>query len=903
MAEPIDQNTIQTYDTYTIKIDNDRDHDIPLNAFYLVPYLKNDNNEKSKYSNSNIIPIKNKTYFTLGDLNFDVTINVEDHLMTADEFVNRVLFVKYPSIRDHEKITRLLSILPCTKAIYLGVLCILLNSGEYQDDGEDPILDRMQFLADLRDLKQIDVYNFVLDELLKMINNKNPINAEDYYPKIEYEQLNTPYDLSNTSIVSAGVEYQIGNNYNNIIKIKSNRFDLDQNAIASAKESFINIERIYASQIGENKPIVKSEIINTDDENVQARLLTITDFPSSILAVSNNVITNITQHCVITLPKGLTIYYPVYQNDAMSYRSSETVRKSYYSTELTEDINLVPGASIAITKIRAISIYGNIRILNLGNVVQQITIRQMPINWDSELTDDLNNKYLEKKTANTYVIKNIDNIRVLESNKDEHSVTNTSKSLKMVIPKGQKFLITGEKTVQILRSRIVKSIVTVAVTVFVTITSFIKNFWGVLTGKKTITEARTEYKQEVTERVEHWIESQISYLSKNYELADDITLLPGETKIIPTPDEDDAKTYTSKICFVNNTQVNIFKNYVADDQIQYSTDINITANIIDDPRTLADNIVIDSNTDNVTLSVPMEFTNSSENKRFELADGQITFRKENVNIANKYSNYTNILTKKKEKSTFTYILKKIGIALGINNQIDADSIVISDANVNDLPFKGDSSNRLYFEYVTNEDGQRVYGLAKTANGISQNSGVNVVTTYGRISESNNFGLTKKQKIEIQCNKIQFETLMRNYIIKQVRSLTENKNVIAGLEENVIYHINKINITPDLTVFLESNSLSKNNYENTMKDIDFLLDSRNSDIVFKIGNDYVIEYSGGITTSTDTDKSWNGGWVGLLVPNYNYSFTKIIKPVNVTSKYALDVSDMNLYYYNGIIYVK
>ena len=177
-ATPIVQHTICKYETYAIVNDNEK---IPMNPRYLLPILKADERLIRSYDGDVIESVLDQTYFTLGDQDFKVSIEVVEKEVTADEFFNNYILPN-GNYKNVEDLMKLISIASCSKGLLLSVYYMLYYSDEQE-------IINLSFLDKINTMNECDLYDIVLNTMEKLVLLENPIKYQDYIPTIEVDQM------------------------------------------------------------------------------------------------------------------------------------------------------------------------------------------------------------------------------------------------------------------------------------------------------------------------------------------------------------------------------------------------------------------------------------------------------------------------------------------------------------------------------------------------------------------------------------------------------------------------------------------------------------------------------------------------------------------------------------------
>ena len=177
-ATPIVQHTICKYETYAIINDNEK---IPMNPRYLLPILKADERLIRSYDGDVIESVLDQTYFTLGDQDFKVSIEVVEKEVTADDFFNNYILPN-GNYKNVEDLMKLISIASCSKGLLLSVYYMLYYSDEQE-------IINLSFLDKINTMNECDLYDIVLNTMEELVLLENPIKYQDYIPTIEVDQM------------------------------------------------------------------------------------------------------------------------------------------------------------------------------------------------------------------------------------------------------------------------------------------------------------------------------------------------------------------------------------------------------------------------------------------------------------------------------------------------------------------------------------------------------------------------------------------------------------------------------------------------------------------------------------------------------------------------------------------
>ena len=177
-ATPIVQHTICKYETYAIINDNEK---IPMNPRYLLPILKADERLIRSYDGDVIESVLDQTYFTLGDQDFKVSIEVVEKEVTSDDFFNNYILPN-GNYKNVEDLMKLISIASCSKGLLLSVYYMLYYSDEQE-------IINLSFLDNINTMNECDLYDIVLNTMEKLVLLENPIKYQDYIPTIEVDQM------------------------------------------------------------------------------------------------------------------------------------------------------------------------------------------------------------------------------------------------------------------------------------------------------------------------------------------------------------------------------------------------------------------------------------------------------------------------------------------------------------------------------------------------------------------------------------------------------------------------------------------------------------------------------------------------------------------------------------------
>jgi len=879
MATPIKQHTIETYNIYSIVYGNDESTrtKIPMDPRYLIPLLKNDERLIAAYRDDITKSIENYQYASIGELNLTLTVNVVDNEMSIEDFINNVLFTRY-DYDNYDSIVKLLSIAACTKALLLSTLFVLY----YGDYTANEDLINLKFLDYIEDDKEFSLYNYILTQLNSLLTTVNPVQAADYIPTIEVTEID---NFTSSSLEKFGCELSNcvyvnqPSVYSNLKTLEGNHVYIEEitNVTATKQREFKEMFTldIYYKNI--------SSIEDTSEPDTWNVYLN--DFPTALLmSLYKNSITNNTKNLTFIFPKGFKYKY---QHGLFKDDRYDTLEKA---------IVIKPGETVCLNQtVQEYYMYGTSYYLD--HPIQLDTSKDnyftvqkfFDTKWKMDLYPDQNdesiqdvsfNEETDLGTLNVVSFNKISTLSLLDGNKIQNNTKNTT----FILPVGFKykyektnwsFIKEERKTSNVV---IVERIIT-AISWVAAVAESIGNWFSNLFKPK---EERVKIEETIIERTEQIVESIEIYLVKvsttevqEKILNSSIEILPGEILDLRNVAGDDAKFDGWVLYLPTNSTLN-FKYHIPKADQDKTKVIGVGSAAAENPLAFKTRVILDSTTANyiniddtthaLSMVVPIAYTDYLTMTDYE-AKAKFVITDANLTAAD-------IIDARNEngiKDIFTDS-KATDISLSVTHE---EPETVNRSYTNTIQLIRDATIENSTTTYTYSIDSRNDALELTPNDYASTDSIIIKDDY---------------TLSFTPNTSKLYSELHDSAVKQLKRI-KNQNAFIEYQNDILYHINGINIYPSYYIqFGPAQSMTSFTSAQVVEDVNLFAKHMKCKVILP-------------KTSTTTQEVQTDKDIISINRDVKGQFTF---PISVTENplpVFIDLSNDELYYYNGTVYEK